>query len=62
MKDLSNIEKINGRYVGYCNGAWRISKSGKRWQASKQNGPDYTFADTLGELNDYFVANNGKAN
>lgn len=43
-----NIDKSafrKGEYVGYANGAWKISKSGKRWQARK--GADYIFGDSL---------------
>jgi hypothetical protein len=37
MKYLHNIEKsafCKGEYVGYCNGAQRIIKSGQQWVCS----------------------------
>lgn len=37
-----------GEYVGYCDGAWRIKKSGDLWEARKQTGkPDFFRARTL---------------
>lgn len=36
-----------GEYVGYCDGAWRITKSGDLWAARKNDGSDYFRARTL---------------
>jgi hypothetical protein len=36
-----------GEYVGYCDGAWRISKAGNLWQASKIDSKAYFRASTL---------------
>jgi hypothetical protein len=36
-----------GEYVGYCDGAWKIRRSGQLWQASKIDGKDYFRARTL---------------
>jgi len=63
MKNYSNIDKSGfhpGQYVGYCNGAWKVRKmdTGK-WIATKDG--RFRFGDTLGDLNAWFAANNGKA-
>lgn len=37
-----------GEYVGYCDGAWRIAKTGSGlWEARKNDGKDYFRASTL---------------
>ncbi len=36
-----------GEYVGYCDGAWKVRKDGKLWQASKIDGKDFFRASTL---------------
>lgn len=46
-----NIEKSayrKGEYVGYADGAWRISRNGNGWQARK--GAHCLIASTLGHL------------
>lgn len=73
MKNLSNIEPSyfhKGRYVGYCDGVWKIHKMQvssnlasrkkvSRWMASKVDGkPQVRFAPTLEELNKWFIENN----
>lgn len=52
MKDLHNIEKSMhaGEYVGYADGAWRITRSGMVWCVSHQNGgyPPFTLSTLVG--------------
>jgi hypothetical protein len=63
---MNNIERNPvhaGRYIGYCDGAWRIWRNGKAgvWHACRL-GPVKGFksAATLKELDAYFEASNGK--
>jgi hypothetical protein len=50
----SRIEKSGfrpGEYVGYCDGAWRITKTGDgMWRAVKNNGADSFKARTLDSI------------
>lgn len=54
-----NIDKSafrKGEYVGYGNGAWKVSKSGNRWQARK--GSEYFFGDTLRDISEQLAERN----
>jgi hypothetical protein len=62
---MHNIERNPvhaGRYIGYCDGAWRIwrNKQGGVWHALRLAGKGFKSAATLKELDAYFEANNGK--
>lgn len=39
-----------GEYVGYCDGAWRIRKSGKVWEARKVQGSGFFIGLTLDSI------------
>jgi hypothetical protein len=54
-----NIDKSayrKGEYTGYANGAWKVSKSGKRWQARK--GAEYFFGDSLRDISEQLTTRN----
>lgn len=67
MHSLPNIEKAafcKNDYIGYCNGAQRIRKSGKSWQtcglASSAGEAVFLSAPTLRELSDKLAAHKAK--
>lgn len=49
----SNIDRNlrgPGRHVGYADGTWHISKSGRGYQATHQRTNDMLFSDSLGGM------------
>ena len=59
MKNLVNIEKLGGRYVGYaCGTVWRIARTSSGWRATARDKcvPGYMERRTLAEISDALTA------